>query len=79
MSGSPLSDSREAVVNAVVDSLGAYKKAIGSGRGMMPVPMSGHLRHFPLFALAMLKHVLLYLFFGWNIHFRPRCVLEHEA
>ncbi|VDL69235.1 unnamed protein product [Nippostrongylus brasiliensis] len=57
MSGSPLSDSREAIVNAVVDSLGAYQKTMRQGRaGGLLAPRKGHLRLFPLYGLAMLKH-----------------------
>lgn len=57
MSGFPLSDSREAIVNAVVDSLGAYQKTMRQGRpGGLLAPRQGHLRLFPLYSLAMLKH-----------------------
>ncbi|KAK6747569.1 hypothetical protein RB195_000642 [Necator americanus] len=57
LTGSALSDSREAIVNAVVDSLGAYQKAMRQGRaGGLLAPRHGHLRLFPLYALAMLKH-----------------------
>ncbi|KHJ79164.1 Sec23/Sec24 helical domain protein [Oesophagostomum dentatum] len=57
LTGSPLSDSREAIVNAVVDALGAYQKAMRQGRaGVLLAPRHGHLRLFPLYALAMLKH-----------------------
>ncbi|PIO70145.1 Sec23/Sec24 helical domain protein [Teladorsagia circumcincta] len=57
MSGSSLADCREAIVNAVVDSLGAYHKTMRQGRpGGVLVPRKGHLRLFPLYALAMLKH-----------------------
>lgn len=57
MSGSALSDSREAIVNAVVDALGAYQKTMRQGRaGGLVAPRKGHLRLFPLYALAMLKH-----------------------
>ncbi|KAL6739239.1 hypothetical protein Aduo_012715 [Ancylostoma duodenale] len=57
LTGSPLSDSREAIVNAVVDSLGAYQKTMRQGRsGGLLAPRQGHLRLFPLYALAMLKH-----------------------
>ncbi|CAI4228469.1 unnamed protein product [Auanema sp. JU1783] len=55
MTGSPLSDSREAIVNAVVDTLGAYQKTC-AGRGNLFAPREGHLRMYPLFALSMLKH-----------------------
>ncbi|EGT40082.1 hypothetical protein CAEBREN_20618 [Caenorhabditis brenneri] len=55
MTGSALADSREALVNAVVDSVGAYQKAVSRGNGML-VPRSGHLRLFPSYVLAMLKH-----------------------
>uniref|UniRef100_A0A1I7XEE0 Piwi domain-containing protein n=1 Tax=Heterorhabditis bacteriophora TaxID=37862 RepID=A0A1I7XEE0_HETBA len=58
MAGAPLSDSREAIVNAVVDSLGAYMRTLGQGRATAVLaPRTGHLRLFPLYALAMLKHV----------------------
>ncbi|VDN35169.1 unnamed protein product, partial [Cylicostephanus goldi] len=57
LTGSPLSDSREAIVNAVVDALGAYQRAMRQGRaGGLLAPRHGHLRLFPLYALAMLKH-----------------------
>ncbi|VDO36490.1 unnamed protein product [Haemonchus placei] len=57
MSGSSLADCREAIVNAVIDSLGAYHKTMRQGRpGGLLVPRRGHLRLFPLYALAMLKH-----------------------
>lgn len=56
MTGSALADSREALVNAVVDSVGAYQKAVSRGSGML-VPRSGHLRLFPSYVLALLKHV----------------------
>lgn len=55
MTGSALADSREALVNAVVDSVGAYQKAVSRGNGML-VPCAGHLRLFPSYVLAMLKH-----------------------
>ncbi|EFP08469.1 CRE-SEC-24.2 protein [Caenorhabditis remanei] len=55
MTGSALADSREALVNAVVDSIGAYQKAVSRGSGML-VPRCGHLRLFPSYVLAMLKH-----------------------
>lgn len=55
MTGSALADSREALVNAVIDSVGAYQKAVSRGSGML-VPRSGHLRLFPSYVLAMLKH-----------------------
>uniref|UniRef100_A0A1I7TX85 Protein transport protein Sec24A n=1 Tax=Caenorhabditis tropicalis TaxID=1561998 RepID=A0A1I7TX85_9PELO len=55
MTGSALADSREALVNAVVDSVGAYQKAVSRGSGML-VPRSGHLRLFPSYVLALLKH-----------------------
>ena len=32
MTGQPIQDSREAIINAVIDSLGAYSKTIGQGR-----------------------------------------------
>ncbi|KAK6044035.1 Sec23/Sec24 beta-sandwich domain protein, partial [Cooperia oncophora] len=57
MSGCALADCREAIVNAVVDSLGAYQKTMRQGRpGGLLAPRKGHLRLFPLYALAMLKH-----------------------
>uniref|UniRef100_A0A158P905 Protein transport protein SEC24 n=1 Tax=Angiostrongylus cantonensis TaxID=6313 RepID=A0A158P905_ANGCA len=57
MSSSPLSDTREAIVNAVVDSLTAYRNTMRQGRACgLLVPRRGHLRLFPLYALAMLKH-----------------------
>ncbi|CAO4374177.1 unnamed protein product [Caenorhabditis nigoni] len=55
MTGNALADSREALVNAVIDSVGAYQKAVSRGSGML-VPRSGHLRLFPSYVLAMLKH-----------------------
>uniref|UniRef100_A0A8R1DM97 Uncharacterized protein n=1 Tax=Caenorhabditis japonica TaxID=281687 RepID=A0A8R1DM97_CAEJA len=55
MTGSALADSREALVNAVLDSVGSYQKAVSRGSGML-VPRSGHLRLFPSYVLAMLKH-----------------------
>ncbi|CAJ0579842.1 unnamed protein product, partial [Mesorhabditis spiculigera] len=56
LSGSPLTDAREATINAVVDALSAYRKTIGTGRPGIAAPRAGHLRLFPLFALAVLKH-----------------------
>ncbi|CAD6197924.1 unnamed protein product [Caenorhabditis auriculariae] len=56
MLGTALTDSREAIVNAVVDSLGAYQKALSRGGGLL-VPRCGQLRLFPTYALAMLKYV----------------------
>lgn len=49
-----LSDARDALVNAVIDSLSAYRSSVLSGQqpGLM-VPFS--LRLFPLFVLALLK------------------------
>ncbi|KAK6018805.1 Sec23/Sec24 beta-sandwich domain protein [Ostertagia ostertagi] len=45
MTGSSLADCREAIVNAVVDSLGAYHKTMRQGRpGGVLVPRKGHLR-----------------------------------
>ncbi|VDO74273.1 unnamed protein product [Heligmosomoides polygyrus] len=60
MSGFALLDSREAIVNAVVDASGAYQKTMRQGRaGGLVAPRKGHLRLFPLYALAMLKHTAL--------------------
>ncbi|CAJ0928548.1 unnamed protein product, partial [Mesorhabditis belari] len=56
LSGNPLTDAREATINAVVDALLAYRKSIGTGRPGIACPRAGHIRLFPLFALAMLKH-----------------------
>ncbi|CAI2350729.1 unnamed protein product [Caenorhabditis sp. 36 PRJEB53466] len=55
MTGSALTDSREALVNAVIDSVGSYQKAVSRGSGML-VPRSGHLRLFASYVLALLKH-----------------------
>lgn len=51
-----LSDARDALVNAVIDSLSAYRSSVLSNHqpGLM-VPFS--LRLFPLFVLALLKQV----------------------
>ncbi|PAV65587.1 hypothetical protein WR25_12286 [Diploscapter pachys] len=49
-------DSREAIINAVMDSLGAYSKTIGQGRAGLLAPKEGHLKYFPQYALTMLKH-----------------------
>ena len=51
-----LSDARDALVNAVIDSLSAYRSSVLSSHqpGLM-VPFS--LRLFPLFVLALLKQV----------------------
>lgn len=51
-----LSDARDALVNAVIDSLSAYRSSVLSNQqpGLM-VPFS--LRLFPLFVLALLKQV----------------------
>lgn len=53
-----LSDARDALVNAVIDSLSAYRSSVLSSQqpGLM-VPFS--LRLFPLFVLALLKQVRL--------------------
>ncbi|PAV75117.1 hypothetical protein WR25_17614, partial [Diploscapter pachys] len=56
MTGQPIQDSREAIINAVMDSLGAYSKTIGQGRAGLLTPKEGHLKYFPQYALAMLKH-----------------------
>lgn len=52
-----LSDARDALVNAVIDSLSAYRASVLSNQqpGLM-VPFS--LRLFPLFVLALLKQVI---------------------
>lgn len=55
MAGTSLADSREAIVNAVVDSLGSYQKALSRGTGLL-APRGGHLRLYPSMALALLKH-----------------------
>lgn len=51
-----LSDARDALVNAIIDSLSAYRSSVLSNHqpGLM-VPFS--LRLFPLFVLALLKQV----------------------
>lgn len=51
-----LSDARDALVNAVIDSLSAYRSSVLSNHqpGLI-VPFS--LRLFPLFVLALLKQV----------------------
>ena len=58
LSGRSLEDSREAMVNAVVDAFGSFNKAIsqqGSFSALLsPTTM---LRLFPLTVLGMLKHV----------------------
>ena len=51
-----LSDARDALVNAVIDSLSAYRSsALSNQQSGLMVPFS--LRLFPLFVLALLKQV----------------------
>lgn len=55
---SGLSDAREALVNAVVDLIGAYKSSVSNLQQQQPslvVPAS--MRLFPVYILALLKQV----------------------
>lgn len=60
MSGTPLTDSREAIVNAVVDTMGAFQKTCNLRNNLL-APKEGHLKMYAMYALAMLKHVSFFL------------------
>lgn len=58
MNGGNLVDSREAMINAVVDALCAYSRGVVRAERSMNLfsPVSSF-RLFPLYVLGMLKHV----------------------
>ncbi|VDM38366.1 unnamed protein product [Toxocara canis] len=56
MGGGSLSDSREAIVNALVDALGAFNVTLGQGRPSALLAPNTSMRLFPLYVLGMLKH-----------------------
>lgn len=57
MGGGSLADSREAMVNAVVDAFGAFNMALGhQGRTSSLLSPNASMRLFPLYVLGMLKH-----------------------
>lgn len=53
---SAVSDAREALVNAVVDALGAYSTTLSSQQRMGSLPAPYSLRLLPLYVSAMLKN-----------------------
>lgn len=61
-----LSDAREAFFNAISDSLSAFKLGCSSysGSGTMLAPLS--LKVFPLYILATLKHVGIFIFINFK-------------
>ncbi|VDK42061.1 unnamed protein product [Anisakis simplex] len=56
MAGGNLSDSREAMVNAVVDALGAFNTTLGQGRLQSLLSPKTSIRLLPLYVLGMLKN-----------------------
>lgn len=70
--GGSLNDAREAMVNAAVDSMGAYNKSLPGSRGSSAIlaPNSGF-RLFPLYVLGLLKHVSVSVLdmIDWRYHF----------
>ena len=52
-----LGDARDALVNAVVDMLGAYGTTLTSSQRMGQLPCPYNLRFMPAYALALLKFV----------------------
>jgi len=56
---SSLSDARDALINAVVDMLTAYRTVQGVGQSTSQLPCPYQLRHVALYVLAMLKSVRL--------------------
>jgi len=57
---SSLSDAREALINAVVDMLTAYRTIQGIGQSTSQLPCPYQLRHVALHVLAMLKSVSIH-------------------
>jgi len=55
-----LSDAREALINAVVDMLTAYRTVQSIAQSSSQLPCPYQLRHVALYVLAMLKSVSLY-------------------
>lgn len=67
MGGGSLADSREAMVNAVVDAFGAFNMALGhQGRTSSLLSPNASMRLFPLYVLGMLKHVNLFHKCFWH-------------
>jgi len=52
-----LTDAREALINAVVDMLTAYRSVQGISQSTSQLPCPYQLRHVALYVLAMLKSV----------------------
>jgi len=61
---SSLTDAREALINAVVDMLTAYRTVQGISQSTSQLPCPYQLRHAALYVLAMLKSVSLLLCFS---------------
>jgi len=56
---SSLADARDALINAVVDMLTAYRSVQGGGQSSCQLLCPYQLRHVALYVLAMLKSVSL--------------------
>lgn len=55
--GSDLVDCREAMINAVTDTLTAYNRSVGLRPGAILTPADGQLKFFALYILGLLKNV----------------------
>ncbi|CAK5034075.1 unnamed protein product [Meloidogyne enterolobii] len=56
LSGSDLSDCREALINAVVDALAGYQRILGQTSSTLRMPAEGGLQYMPIYVLGLLKH-----------------------
>lgn len=56
LSGSDLSDCREALINAVVDALAGYQRILGQPSSVLRMPTEGGLPYMPIYVLGLLKH-----------------------
>ena len=57
MTGGDISDSKDGLVNAAIDAVGAYNRSVGQRSNTVLVPTGGGLKMLPVYVLGMLKHV----------------------
>lgn len=57
LSNGEIADSKEGLLNAAIDALGAYNRSVGQRSGVVLAPTSGGLKMLPLYILGLLKHV----------------------
>uniref|UniRef100_A0A914CCA1 Protein transport protein Sec24B n=1 Tax=Acrobeloides nanus TaxID=290746 RepID=A0A914CCA1_9BILA len=56
LSNGEIADSKEGLLNAAIDALGAYNRSVGQRSGVVLAPTSGGLKMLPLYILGLLKH-----------------------